>query len=266
MLRELAAAAGASGRAAGHPERDLRPAPADARPLARRPGRSTTSSTSAAARRACASSRTCVASGKKPILELAGNDGIVVWRTPTWPTRPRRSPRASSARARSAWCRTTSWCTPRSPTGCRRACCEQVTEAIRPGFPDDEDVLLSPVRRSERFFALLRQALDNGAQLLTGGHRIEVDGTVSDTGVFLQPTVVRVDGLERARRLRHGARGDLLPAAPDHRAGAGPATRRCWSRSRLRQQQRVRPAQLAVVRLRRGHRHLRAPGASTADC
>ncbi len=70
---------------------------------------------------------------------------------------------------------------------------------IKPGFPEEEDVLLSPVRRSERFFRLLRQAMDNGAELVTGGHRTELDGTPSETGVFLQPTVLRVDGLDRAR-------------------------------------------------------------------
>jgi acyl-CoA reductase-like NAD-dependent aldehyde dehydrogenase len=87
-------------------------------------------------------------------------------------------------------------------------------EAVRPGYPEDEDVLLSPVRRSEKFFALLRQSLDAGAELVTGGRRTEIDGTPSETGVFLQPTVVRVNGLSGARSheiVRHETFFPLIP-------------------------------------------------------
>jgi acyl-CoA reductase-like NAD-dependent aldehyde dehydrogenase len=72
---------------------------------------------------------------------------------------------------------------------------------IRPGYPDDPAVLLSPVLRSERFFAFVRDALVRGAQLVHGARRLEVDGTVSDTGPFLEPTVLRVDGLTRCREI-----------------------------------------------------------------
>ena len=56
------------------------------------------------------------------------------------------------------------------------------------------------MRRSERFFDLLRRSLDAGAELVCGGNRVELDGTVSDSGVFIEPTVLRVDGLEGARK------------------------------------------------------------------
>jgi acyl-CoA reductase-like NAD-dependent aldehyde dehydrogenase len=141
----------------------------------------------------------CVASGKKPILELAGNDGIVVWKD------------ADVAKAAEAICE--------AFYGSGQICMvpnyviahPDVAEAliaevrvrageVRPGYPEDEGVLLSPVRRSERFFALLRQALDLGGELVTGGRRTELDGNPSDTGVFLQPTVVRINGLSGSRR------------------------------------------------------------------
>ncbi|MGR8012179.1 aldehyde dehydrogenase family protein [Streptomyces hypolithicus] len=140
----------------------------------------------------------CVANGKKPILELAGNDTIVIWEG------------ADLKKAAEAICE--------SFYGSGQICmvpnCVVVHPAIadeliaevmeriklvRPGYPEDEDVLLSPVRRSEKFFALLKQSLDLGGELVTGGQRTEVDGTPSETGVFLQPTVVRVNGLAGAR-------------------------------------------------------------------
>ncbi len=140
----------------------------------------------------------CVARGKKPILELAGNDGIVVWRD------------ADAAKAAEAICEafygSGQICMVPNYVLAHPAIADRLVaevkaraEAIRPGYPEDPGVLLSPVRRSERFFALLRQALDLGAELVTGGSRAELDGTPSETGVFLQPTVLRVGGLAGAR-------------------------------------------------------------------
>ena len=140
----------------------------------------------------------CVARGKKPILELAGNDGIVVWSDAD--VRYAAQAITESFYGSGQICMVPNYVLvhPAVADELIAQVREQV-KGIRPGFPEEEDVLLSPVRRSERFFRLLRQALGNGAELLTGGHRTEVDGTVSETGVFLEPTIVKVSGLERAR-------------------------------------------------------------------
>ncbi len=90
----------------------------------------------------------------------------------------------------------------------------ELAATIRPGFPDDDATLLSPVRRSEKFFALLGDATAAGAELMFGGRRLELDGTASGTGVFLEPTVLRVNGLAGSRRLavvRHETFFPLLP-------------------------------------------------------
>lgn len=140
----------------------------------------------------------CVAHGKKPILELAGNDGIVVWKDADvkWAAEAITESFFGSGQI----CMVPNYVLVHPDVA--EALIAEVREqvkGIRPGLPEEEDVLLSPVRRSERFFRLLRQALDNGGSLVTGGHRTELDGTPSETGVFLQPTVIRVDGLDRAR-------------------------------------------------------------------
>ena len=43
---------------------------------------------------------------------------------------------------------------------------------------------------------------------------MELDGTPSETGVFLEPTVVRVDGLADAPRLRAVAHETFFPLLP----------------------------------------------------
>jgi acyl-CoA reductase-like NAD-dependent aldehyde dehydrogenase len=85
---------------------------------------------------------------------------------------------------------------------------------IRPGYPDEEGVLLTPVLRNDRFHACLRDALDKGAQLVRGGHGIQIDGTRSSSGMFLEPTVLRVDGLRRAAGIDAVRRETFFPLLP----------------------------------------------------
>ncbi|MET9428542.1 aldehyde dehydrogenase family protein [Streptomyces sp. NPDC003036] len=142
--------------------------------------------------------RNCVEKGKKAILELAGNDCVVVWSDADVPKAVEAITEAFYGSGQICMVPNGVLVHPAVADELLAELQEQV-KRIRPGYPEEEDVLLSPVRRSERFFRLLGQALDLGGTLVTGGRRMEVDGTPSDTGVFLQPTVVRVDGLARAR-------------------------------------------------------------------
>ncbi|MFE4634887.1 aldehyde dehydrogenase family protein [Streptomyces sp. NPDC056773] len=142
--------------------------------------------------------QSCVAKGKKAILELAGNDAVVVWSDADIPKAVEAITEAFYGSGQICMVPNGVLVHPAVADELLAELAEQV-KRIRPGFPEEEDVLLSPVRRSERFFRLLDQALEQGGSLVTGGRRMEVDGTASDTGVFLQPTVVRVDGLARAR-------------------------------------------------------------------
>lgn len=163
----------------------------------------------------------CIAHGKKPILELGGNDGLVVWKDADLGL-------AAEAITESYFgsgqiCMVPNYVIAHPAIAAELL--ERVREQaalIRPGYPDDEDVVLSPVRRSEKFFALLQQAASYGAEIIFGGHRMELDGTRSDTGVFLEPTAVRVDGLASSRRLdmvRHETFFPLLPIVIPEPAG-----------------------------------------------
>ncbi|MEV0600171.1 aldehyde dehydrogenase [Streptomyces sp. NPDC050315] len=155
----------------------------------------------------------CTAAGKKPVLELAGNDGIMVWKDADLPLAAEAVTEAFYGSGQI--CMVPNYVLAH-PDIADALLAEVTAKArdIRPGHPGDENVLLSPVRRSERFFALLDEALDSGAELVCGGHRIEADGTRSDTGVFLEPTVVRVDGLAGARELEMVRRETFFPLLP----------------------------------------------------
>ena len=157
--------------------------------------------------------RMCVEAGKKPILELAGNDAVVVWKD------------ADLDGAAHALCE--------SFYGSGQLCmipnhalvhpdiaddliARIVARAaeLRPGYPDEPGVLLAPVLRHDKFNKYLADAVEAGCTVVTGGHGMQLDGTRDTAGFFLEPTVVRVDGLRTARELdvvRHETFFPLLP-------------------------------------------------------
>ncbi|MFY1634220.1 aldehyde dehydrogenase family protein [Solwaraspora sp. WMMB335] len=157
--------------------------------------------------------RECVARGKKPVLELAGNDGLVVWRDADLSMAAEAVTECFYGSGQICMVPNYVLAHPSIADDLLAEVVRQVAN-VRPGYPEDRGVLLSPVRRSERFFRLLRQALDAGAELVCGGRRTELDGTPSDTGVFLEPTVVRVNGLAGARRFDVVAHETFFPLIP----------------------------------------------------
>lgn len=162
----------------------------------------------------------CMANGTKAILELAGNDGIVVWRD------------ANPDRAASALCE--------SFIGSGQVCLvpkfaivhpaiadeviprllDQV-RGIRPALPDDPSAWLSPVMKSDRYFELLARSVQAGARMLCGGYRYDLDGTRDEAGVFIAPTVLRIDGLEAAREMDVVREETFFPLLPVVVPGAG---------------------------------------------
>ncbi|GLZ42489.1 aldehyde dehydrogenase [Actinokineospora sp. NBRC 105648] len=163
----------------------------------------------------------CIANGKKPILELAGNDTIVVWKDADLDAAVEAILECFYGSGQICMVPNCVVVHPEVAEQLLAKIQEQIVD-IRPGYPDEEGVLLSPVRRAEKFFALQKQAIENGAVLVTGGGRMEIDGTPSDTGVFLQPTVLRVDGLDTARELdmvKHETFFPLLPVIVPAAAG-----------------------------------------------
>lgn len=157
--------------------------------------------------------RDCVARGKKPILELAGNDCVVVWRDADLEL-------ATEALTESFY-GSGQICMVPNQVIAHPAIADELIDrlaaaaaTIRPGYPDEPGVLLSPVLRAERFFACVRDAVARGATLVHGGRRLEVDGSVSDTGPFLEPTVLRVNGLADCREIAAVGTETFFPLLP----------------------------------------------------
>lgn len=159
--------------------------------------------------------RRCVEAGKKPILELAGNDVVLVWKDADLDG-------AADALVESFYGSGQLCMIPNQAVVHPDVADDLIARvvkkarALRPGHPDEAGVLLAPVLRHDKFNQFLSDAVDRGATVVTGGEGIQIDGTRDSSGFFLEPTVLRIDGLRlrEARELdvvRHETFFPLLP-------------------------------------------------------
>jgi acyl-CoA reductase-like NAD-dependent aldehyde dehydrogenase len=155
----------------------------------------------------------CFAAGKKPILELSGNDGLLVWRDADLD-------RAAEALAECFYGSSQICMVPKYAI-VHPEIADQLlgkltvlANAIHPGYPEDPDVVLSPVLKQDGFFDFLSEARNAGCPILSGGGRVGVDGAPDPAGFFLQPTVIRVDGLTDARELSCVREETFFPMLP----------------------------------------------------
>jgi acyl-CoA reductase-like NAD-dependent aldehyde dehydrogenase len=155
----------------------------------------------------------CAIRGKKPILELAGNDGILVWKDADLPM-------AARALAECFYGSTQICMVPKYAV-IHPDVAEELQglllgllSHIKPGYPEDPDTVLTPVLKSHEFFTVLQQAVSDGAELLAGGGRMDHEGVPSPTGVFIEPTVLRVNGLDAADRVPAVREETFFPLLP----------------------------------------------------
>jgi acyl-CoA reductase-like NAD-dependent aldehyde dehydrogenase len=158
-------------------------------------------------------SQDCIARGKKPILELSGNDVFAVWRDADL--------ERAAQTLTEAFYGSSQICMVPKQAVLHPAIADEFIERflaevaqIRPAPLTDPRAILSPVLKMDRFFDYLSEARQHGAELLCGGARVGIDGEPAADGAFLEPTVVRVDGLAGARELRCVAEETFFPLVP----------------------------------------------------
>lgn len=155
----------------------------------------------------------CVAAGKKPILELAGNDLVVVWKDADLDYAAEALTESFYGSGQLCMIPNQVLVHPDVADELIARLAQQVTQ-LRPGYPEDDGVLLTPVLRNERFYEFLADARAKGAEVITGGSGLELDGTRSATGMFLEPTVLRVSGMRAARDMMAVRTETFFPLLP----------------------------------------------------
>ena len=153
------------------------------------------------------------ARGKKAVLELAGNDGMLIWRDCD-------IDRATDALTE-CFHGSAQICLVPKYAIVHPAIADVVLEklvarasALIPRPLSDRDAVLSPVLNQQGFFELLSEALDGGMTALCGGYRLDGTGQRTTAGLFVAPTILRVNGFDRAANTRAVTEETFFPLLP----------------------------------------------------
>ncbi|WP_156753570.1 aldehyde dehydrogenase family protein [Actinokineospora pegani] len=144
--------------------------------------------------------RKCVERGKRAILELSGKDGVLVWSDADLQHVTAALLEAFYASGQTCFSPKYAIVHPAIADRLLARLREAAT-ALRPGDPENSDTVLSPVLRATAFRRSLDEALRAGATKVCGGAQINLSGGPDPQGLFLQPTVLRVNGFELAETL-----------------------------------------------------------------
>ncbi|MEV7089661.1 aldehyde dehydrogenase [Streptomyces sp. NPDC093085] len=155
----------------------------------------------------------CIAAGKKPILELAGNDIVLVWKDADLELAAEAITESFYGSGQLCMIPNQVVAHPEIADRLLELLAARAAE-IRPGRSSEEGVLLTPVLRNEKFFACLRDAVEHGAEVVCGGHAVQADGVRDTAGIFLEPTVVKVRGLAGAREVAAVRDETFFPLLP----------------------------------------------------
>jgi acyl-CoA reductase-like NAD-dependent aldehyde dehydrogenase len=155
----------------------------------------------------------CLKNGKKAVLELAGNDGFVVWHDADLEAAARALEECFYGSSQICMVPKYAIVHPRAADSFIKLFVDRVTQ-IRPGYPEDPDTLLSPVLKVDAYFDYIAEAREAGGEVLCGAERVDVDGQLSTRGMFCEPTVIRIDGLPRAGSLSSVREETFFPLMP----------------------------------------------------
>jgi acyl-CoA reductase-like NAD-dependent aldehyde dehydrogenase/ActR/RegA family two-component response regulator len=153
------------------------------------------------------------AAGKKPILELSGNDFLGVWKDADLK-------QAADSMA-DCFIGSTQICmVPKKAIIHEDVYLKFETEfleragKIKAGLPSEKGVCLTPVVRTDDFFEFLEDAKTHGAEVLCGGNRINHKNEIDPKGMFLQPTVLRIADWQKALQMKCVQEENFFPLIP----------------------------------------------------
>lgn len=132
------------------------------------------------------------ASGKKPILELSGKDLVLIWKD--------CDIEAASDSLIDCFLGSAQICMVPKMALIHEDIYERFEQvfvkkvkALTVGLPSDPETCLSPVSKIATFYAFLDEAIQKGAQMICGGQRLNYKGEPDAKGVYLEPTLIRLE-------------------------------------------------------------------------
>jgi acyl-CoA reductase-like NAD-dependent aldehyde dehydrogenase len=153
------------------------------------------------------------AAGKKPVLELSGNDLLFVWKD--------ADIEKAADSLLDAFLGSTQICMVPKTAMIHEDVFDEFCGAIlervktlKSGLPTDTETCLSPVIKISQYFEFLRDAQSKGADILCGGHRISYSGKEDKNGMYIEPTLLKITNEEKAKEMLCVREENFFPLIP----------------------------------------------------
>jgi acyl-CoA reductase-like NAD-dependent aldehyde dehydrogenase len=153
------------------------------------------------------------AHGKKPILELSGNDKVFIWEDA--PTE-----KATDALLQSFYGSAQICMVPKMAFIHENIFNDfikvftQKTLTLKPGLPSSTSTVLSPVGKISEFYKVYDNAIKNGGTVLCGGKRVNHFGAIDEKGLFIEPTIIVFEDLKISKDIVCLTEENFFPLLP----------------------------------------------------
>ncbi len=151
--------------------------------------------------------------GKKPILEMSGNDLFILWKDGDL--------EGASDSLLDCFLGSTQICMVPKIALVHHKVYKQFIDKfiakvkkIKISLPNDPETILSPVGRIQDFSAFLEDALVKGARLLYGSDRVNHRGEADSKGMYLRPAVLVIDEYKKALDMKCVKEEIFFPMLP----------------------------------------------------
>jgi acyl-CoA reductase-like NAD-dependent aldehyde dehydrogenase len=151
--------------------------------------------------------------GKKPILELSGNDMMFVWKDAAIDKAVQSLVDGFLGSMQICMVPKKAFIHEDIYDRFELAFLAEVKK-LKIGLPSDPEASLSPVIKIGEFYEFLDDALNLGAELLCGGLRVDHNGTLAEDGRFITPAVLRIDEAEQGNEMRCIKEENFFPLMP----------------------------------------------------
>lgn len=151
--------------------------------------------------------------GKKPILELSGNDIMFVWKD--------ADIGGAVNSLLDAFLGSTQICMVPKTAVIHSDIYKDFLDALvcevkklKVGLPSDPQTCLTPVMMIKEFYEFLEDALDKGAILACGGERVDHRGENAKDGIFINPSVLSIEDDCKALDMKIVKEENFFPLLP----------------------------------------------------
>jgi len=151
--------------------------------------------------------------GKKPILELSGNDILAVWKDAD-------TDKASESLL-DCFLGSTQICMVPKIALIHNNIYQiflnsllQKIKNIKAGLPSDPNTILAPVGKIKDYLDYLDDAIKKGAKIIYGGERLNYLNIPDEEGMYIRPTLLEVDDVVKAANMRCVKEEIFFPLLP----------------------------------------------------